>query len=62
MSIKIYCTGDQLRQLYPELTDEDFSFFNGTITLQDDSDGKGTYIKFWNYIKPEPTQEQINNL
>lgn len=35
---------------YPEITDDQF-------TLQDD--GEGAYIKEWNYSKPEPTQEQL---
>jgi hypothetical protein len=38
---------------YPELTDRDFADF-GTISLQDDSDGSGAYIKKWEYSKPIP--------
>jgi hypothetical protein len=38
---------------YPELTNNDFGF-NGTIKLQDDSDGVGAYIREWNYSKPIP--------
>ena len=38
---------------YPELTNEDFGR-KGTIILQDDSDGKGAYIREWNYSKPIP--------
>ena len=30
------------------------SFMNGTITLQNDSDGLGDYIAEWNYTKPIP--------
>jgi|LakMenE18May11ns_1017448.scaffolds.fasta_scaffold9506081_1 hypothetical protein len=37
---------------YPELTADDFS--NGTIQLQNDSDGVGEYIRTWNYFKPIP--------
>ncbi len=37
---------------YPELTTEEF--INGTIILQDDSDGLGAYIAVWNYSKPIP--------
>ena len=38
---------------YPELTNDDFGI-NGTISLQDDTDGQGAYIKEWNYSKPIP--------
>ncbi len=38
---------------YPELTNNDFGL-NGTIKLQDDSDGVGAYIREWNYSKPIP--------
>lgn len=37
---------------YPELTDKSFS--DGTIILQDDSDGLGAYIAKWDYSKPIP--------
>ena len=37
---------------YPELTDDDF--LNGTIRLQNDSDGLGDYIAKWEYDKPIP--------
>ena len=43
---------DQIIAVYPELTFNDF--INGTIMLQDDSDGKGPYIREWNYSKPLP--------
>ena len=33
-------------EAYPQL--EDNVFADGTIILQDDSDGKGVYIKEWN--------------
>ena len=36
-----------------ELTDADFGQ-NGTIKLQDDSDGLGAYIAKWEYSKPIP--------
>lgn len=44
---------DDLVEIYPELTIEDF-MPNGSILLQDDSDGEGAYIKEWNYSKPIP--------
>lgn len=51
---------DKLKALYPELTSDDFSPFGGTIILQNDSDGRGDYIKAWNHpTLPEPTAEQL---
>lgn len=51
---------DELKVLYPELTSDDFSPFGGTIALQNDSDGRGDYIKAWNHpTLPEPTAEQL---
>jgi hypothetical protein len=38
---------------YPELVGST-SFADGTIILQNDSDGLGDYIKDWNYSKPIP--------
>jgi hypothetical protein len=46
---------DDIVNLYPELTPEDF-WINGTIKLQNDSDGRGDYIAKWNHptlSKPE---------
>lgn len=45
--------------LYPELKQEDFFT---TIRLQNDSDGKGDYIKEWNHTLPKPTDEQLTAL
>ena len=47
---------DKIIKLYPELTDKDFTT---VITLQNDSDGKGDYIKEWNHSLPRPTEEQL---
>jgi hypothetical protein len=45
--------------LYIELTIEDFGP-RGTITLQNDSDGRGDYIAAWNHpTLPRPTEEQL---
>lgn len=44
---------EQIMTTYPDLTSADFGFF-GTIALQDDSDGLGTYVASWNYAKPLP--------
>ena len=50
---------DKIKQIYPELTDVDFSP-NGTITLQNDSDGKGDYIAKWEHpTLAKPTDEQL---
>jgi hypothetical protein len=38
---------------YPELENAR-EFSNGTIILQDDSDGEGPYVREWNYSKPLP--------
>jgi hypothetical protein len=42
----------EIIKVYPEITTDDF--LNGVVTLQDDSDGSGAYIKEWNYSKPIP--------
>ena len=35
--------------------------FREDVRLQDDSDGKGAYIKEWNLDIAEPTEEQLNS-
>lgn len=45
---------EQLLELLPELTQEDFDPRKGTISLRDDSDGLGAYIERWDYLKPIP--------
>ena len=48
---------EKIKAIYPELTDRDFLT---VITLQNDSDGKGDYIKEWNHpTLPRPTEEQL---
>jgi hypothetical protein len=42
----------EIIKVYPELTTDDF--LNGVVTLQDDGDGTGAYIREWNYFKPIP--------
>lgn len=52
---------EKLINLYPSLTINDFIPPLGTIMLQNDSDGKGDYIKFWNHpTLVQPTQEQLD--
>ena len=51
---------DQIKEIYPSLTDEDFIGLNATIFLQNDSDGKGDYIKEWNHpTLAKPTDAQL---
>jgi hypothetical protein len=50
----------QVVSLYPELSGQVNLFANGTICLQDDSNGNGPYIARWGHpTLPEPTQEQL---
>ena len=52
---------DQIIELYPTLTQEDFYPDTGTILLQNDSDGKGDYIAKWEHpTLAKPTQEQLD--
>ena len=44
---------DEIIAALPELTFADFAK-NGTIELQDDSDGQGAYIAKWEYSKAIP--------
>jgi len=51
---------EKIKALYPELTNIDFNDIQGTITLQNDSDGKGDYIKSWNHpTLAKPTDEEL---
>ena len=51
---------DKIKTIYPQLTDNDFAS-RGSITLQNDSDGKGDYIAFWRHpTLAEPTKEQLD--
>ena len=51
---------DKIKKIYPSLTDADFAPITGTILLQNDSDGKGDYIKAWNHpTLPRPTDEEL---
>ena len=54
---------EQITTIYPELVIKDFFPGSGTIALQNDSDGRGDYIKAWNHpTLPEPTAEQLTAL
>ena len=49
---------EKIKTIYPELADVDFA--TGVITLQNDSDGKGDYIKSWNHpTLAKPTDEEL---
>ena len=54
---------EKIKQLKPELTDADFAPTTGTIVLQNDSDGKGDYIKEWNHpTVTQPTNAELNGV
>ena len=49
---------DKIKSIYSSLTDDDFVT---VITLQNDSDGEGDYIKSWNHpTLTRPTQTQLD--
>jgi len=48
---------DKIKTIYPSLEDKDFMT---VIILQNDSNGKGDYIKEWNHpTLAKPTDEQL---
>ena len=50
---------EKIIALYPELADYDFA--DGDIILQNDSDGRGDYIKEWNHpTLAKPTDEELS--
>ena len=58
--MKLY---EKITTLYPDLTDADFMPDTGTIMLQNDSDGRGDYIREWNHpTLAQPTQEQLDGV
>jgi hypothetical protein len=49
---------EKIIALYPELAG--YSFADGGIRLQNDLDGRGDYIAFWNHpTLAQPTTEQL---
>ena len=53
---------EKITTLYPTLTDADFAP-EGTIMLQNDSDGRGDYIKSWNHPTiTQPTQQELDGV
>ena len=50
---------EKIIAIYPELKQEDF-LPTGSITLQNDSDGRGDYIAKWEHpTLPRPTDEEL---
>lgn len=48
---------EKIKQIYPELIDEDFL---EAIKLQNDSDGRGDYIAEWNHpTLTKPTDAEL---
>jgi hypothetical protein len=51
---------EKIKSIYPELTNEDLTPYNGTILLQNDGDGKGDYIAKWEHpTLARPTDEEL---
>ena len=51
---------EKILAVRPNLTKDDFRP-EGTIVLQNDSDGKGDYIKSWSHpTESKPTQEELD--
>ena len=54
---------EKIITIYPQLTSADFASPFETILLQNDSDGKGDYIKEWSHpTYPQPTQAQLDGV
>ncbi len=54
---------DKILAVRPNLTVDDFSPDTGTIMLQNDSDGKGDYIREWNHpTETQPTQQELDGV
>jgi hypothetical protein len=54
---------EKILTLRPNLSMKDFLPPTGTIMLQNDSDGKGDYIKEWNHpTETRPTDEQLDGV
>ncbi len=54
---------EKILAIYPKLTGEDFMPGRGTIMLQNDSDGRGDYIREWNHpTLAQPTEEQLASI
>tara|TARA_R100000329_G_scaffold60553_1_gene54182 strand:- start:72 stop:266 length:195 start_codon:yes stop_codon:yes gene_type:complete len=53
----------RILKIHPSLSETDFHINTGTIQLQDDSDGKGAYIKSWTHSTiTRPTDDAIKEV
>ena len=53
---------EKIKKMYSSLNDNDFDIDTGTIKLQNDSDGKGDYIKEWNHpTLTKPTESELGD-
>ena len=53
---------EKIKAIYPDLSENDL-VPNGTVVLQNDSDGNGDYIAQWNHpTLSRPTDEQIKGI
>ena len=53
---------EKIKKLYPSIKDSDFGVF-GSITLRDDSDGKGEFIERWEHSElKKPTDEELKEV
>ena len=52
---------EKIIETYPELENA-IELKNGTIIIQDDSDGVGAYIAKWEYSKPIPVGLTLGKL
>ena len=50
-----------LSKVQQYLTNNSKTWDNKKVSLQNDSDGNGDYIKFWDYDIAKPTTEQLNS-
>jgi hypothetical protein len=51
---------EKITSIYPELVSADFHPSDGTIRLQNDSDGNGDYIAKWEHpTLARPTDEEL---
>lgn len=51
---------EKIKSLHPELGNADFHPIDGSIGLQNDSDGQGDYIAKWEHpTLARPTDEQL---
>ena len=56
--------GEKIKKIYSDLTDDDMNpMQGGTITLQNNSDGRGDFIAKWEHpTLAKPTQSQLDEV